>query len=287
MDTIYSKLDYPQSLFLECTNACSLKCSICPYMKMKRKKGFISWETLRIVIEESVGKSKVCFFMGFGEPLMHPEIFDMLEYIRSSGLSVYLSTNSVLLDDETIHKLFDAGLSRLYLPLSSMTKEIYEDIRVGADFGTVVDNIDKCIRIRRICKHAETKIIIISIAMKETINEFASIKRKYEPMLKGIGGVELKGYCTYGGAVENRAVPGFESPPGFCTMTNYVISIYWDGDISICCNDYDKFNLVWNVHDNSIEEIWNNSLYEEYRRSIREKDFLNNPFCGRCLGGQE
>lgn len=283
MDTIYKKLDYPQTLFLECTNVCDLRCSICPYTKMKRKRGFISWETLRIVIEESVGKSKICFFMGFGEPLMHPEIFDMIKYIELSGISVYLSTNSMLLSDETAHKLFDTGLTRLYLPLSSMIKEVYENIRIGADFETVVNNIDECIRIRRIRKYAKTRIIVVSIAMKETIEELGAIKRKYEPMLKGIGGVELKGYCTYSGAVDDRSVPGFKSPPGFCTMTNYAINIYWNGDVVVCCNDYDWFTPIGNVHSCGIEKIWDSSLYERYRKSIRERSFFSNDFCKRCI----
>lgn len=286
MDRIFEKLDYPHSLFLESTNHCNLKCSMCPFPKMKREKGFIDWNILEEVIEESKGRSRHCFFMGFGEPLLHPELSEMVSYIEGSGIPVSISTNSVLLDEDMVNKLFDAGLTRLLLPLSSLTKSVYESLRVGARFETVRRNINRCIRIRRKRNDVKTRIVMIPIAMKETIDEFEKIKAKYDPLLAGFGGVELKGYCTYSGAVDERAIPNFESPPGFCTMTNYAISIYWNGVVVICCNDYDGFTLVGSVVENSIEKIWNNSQYENYRRSIKERDFSDNSFCGRCFDGQ-
>lgn len=285
MDRIFEKLDYPHSLFLESTNHCNLKCSICPFPKMKREKGFMSWNILEEVVEESKGKSRHCFFMGFGEPLLHPELSEMVSYIEGSGIPVSISTNSMLLDEDMVNKLFDAGLTCLLLPLSSLTKSVYESLRVGARLETVVENIDRCIEIRRKRKDVKTRIVMIPIAMKDSIDEFEKIKARYSPRLAGFGSVELKGYCTYSGAVEERAAPNFESPPGFCTMTNYGISIYWDGAVVICCNDYDGFTLVGSVVKNSIETIWSNSQYERYRKSINKKDFSDNPFCGRCLGG--
>jgi organic radical activating enzyme len=276
MDKIYEKLDYPQTLFVEPTNFCNIRCSICPYEKMTRRKGNMSWGTLRVIIEESKGQSKVCYFMGFGEPLLHPEIIPMIEYIESEGIAVYLSTNSMLLDEETIHKLFDTELTRLYLPLSSLNKETYEKIRCRADFKTVIKNIENCIRIRKIRRFVKTKVFIVPIAMKETIDEFDEIAEKYRPFLEGIGGVELKSYCTYAGAVEDKSVACHKTPPGFCTMMNYGINIYWNGDVSICCNDYDCFTLVGNVRDKNIKEIWDSVEYENHR-------FMGNDFCKRCL----
>ena len=283
MDKIYDKLEYPQTLFLEPTNHCNIRCSICPYPTMKRSKGYINWETLERVIGESKGKSKICFFMGFGEPLLHPEIIEMIEYIENAGISVYLSTNSMLLDEGMAEMLFDVGLTRLYLPFSTFDKEKYEAIRRGACFDVVKKNINHCLQVRK--NHlTKTKVLVIPIAMKETFKEFDEIVEYYQPMLDGIGGVELKGFCDYSGAVEDRSIPGLKSPPGFCTMVNYGITINWNGDVVICCNDYDNFTSVGSVLNNSISEIWSSDKYNEYRRQIKERNFQENSFCGGCLG---
>jgi MoaA/NifB/PqqE/SkfB family radical SAM enzyme len=55
-------------------------------------------------------------FIG-GEPLMHPDLFEMLKYARSQGMNTGLTTNGFLMTDECIEKLMDNGISRLQLSI--------------------------------------------------------------------------------------------------------------------------------------------------------------------------
>lgn len=244
---------------------------------MKREKGYMDWDTLETIIEQSIDRTKVCYLHGFGEPLLHADIFDMINYVHSRGLSVYLSTNSLLLDNDAVHILFNCGLDRLYLPLSTLNETKYESIRTGSNFKTVLNNIDNCIKIRKECVESDTKIVITPIMMKETLSDVYDVMDIYSKILDGVGDVEIKGYCDYGKSVPNKAVSGFESPPGFCTMTNYGMMIYWNGDVVTCCNDYDKFMYVGNILYSTIDEIWNSDVYDNYRN-------LKSDFCKRCLG---
>ena len=52
--------------------------------------------------------------------MLHPHIFEMGKYIRSIGLSWGMTTNATLIDEDTAHKLKDAGMSTVSVSLDGM-----------------------------------------------------------------------------------------------------------------------------------------------------------------------
>jgi len=277
------KLDYPTHLNLELTNHCQLDCACCPNRVIKRERGFLSWEVLGKIVEESRGKTKTCHPHGLGEPLLHPELFEMLSYIKNAGIKVWLATNAMLLTEDVSDKLFDIGVDEIILPLWSMKKDTYERLRENVSFDVVMENINTCIQLRSLRKDAETRILLHVVPTDETYNEFEDIKKTYLPLLEDFGTVERKGYSTFAKSVP-RLYAGLKVPfNGRCMLPNWNVTTYWNGDVVLCCHDVDGFSKVGNVMETSMKEIWDSPLYEEYRRSIRERDFSCNPFCGRCL----
>jgi len=60
-------------------------------------------------------------FLG-GEPLLHPDVVELVRYARSIGFfSVGMSTNGFLLSKELLHLLEEAGLSSLQISVDRMT----------------------------------------------------------------------------------------------------------------------------------------------------------------------
>ena len=59
----------------------------------------------------------------------------MIEYAKSKGvLDIMLHTNGTVMDEELAEKIVKSGLDRSIFSLDSITKEIYENIRVNANF---------------------------------------------------------------------------------------------------------------------------------------------------------
>jgi MoaA/NifB/PqqE/SkfB family radical SAM enzyme len=54
-----------------------------------------------------------------GEPLMHPEIDEVIRHIRGRGMIAGMITNGFLLDRKTIEKLNDAGLEHLQISIDN------------------------------------------------------------------------------------------------------------------------------------------------------------------------
>jgi MoaA/NifB/PqqE/SkfB family radical SAM enzyme len=88
------------------------------------------------------------FFGGFGEPLSHPAIVDMVTQARQAGTRVELITNGTLLTEELARKLIAARLDVLWVSLDGATPESYADVRLGAALPEVLANIARLRDIR-------------------------------------------------------------------------------------------------------------------------------------------
>ena len=82
------------------------------------------------------------FFGGFGEPLAHPRIFEMVERVKALGVPrVELITNGCLLDEQASRRLITAGLDTLWVSLDGIRPESYSDVRLGALLPHVLENL--------------------------------------------------------------------------------------------------------------------------------------------------
>jgi organic radical activating enzyme len=84
---------------VELSSYCNMQCPYCPHPGMRREKGFMSEEVLDACIDRVRSQRGTRIVLHhFGEPLLHPQLQQRLQQVASSGLSMQLSTNSLLLD---------------------------------------------------------------------------------------------------------------------------------------------------------------------------------------------
>ena len=260
---------------------------MCPRRLMKREKGFMSWELLRKIIEESRGKTKSCYFHQMGEPLLHPEIIPMIKYIRSANIWTCISTNALLLTPEVSMELFKADLSRLIISFDTANPEVYQLARTGSNFKRALDNINQCLDLRQNNRQYQTHIELQMIEMGMTEGYVKLFKDRFESKVKGIGNLLIKPYVMWAGHVPDKRPASYVPKPYVCTMFNYSMSVYWNGDVVTCCMDYDGFTKMGNANDQSLQAIWDSEKYEEFRLAHKHKDFSKLTFCKGCYQAVE
>ena len=69
--------------------------------------------------------TKEIYFSGGGEPFIHPQIMEILEYAKSKKFICYVNTNFTLLDKEKIKKLIDLGVEHLTVSTWAATAKTY------------------------------------------------------------------------------------------------------------------------------------------------------------------
>lgn len=84
----------------------------------------------------------------WGEPLLHPSFWEMVALAREAGCSVGLTTNGTLMKPQAVERIV-RNLDVVGISMDGATPEVYESIRVGAKFETVVENVRALIAARK------------------------------------------------------------------------------------------------------------------------------------------
>ncbi|MCG6552158.1 MAG: radical SAM protein [Candidatus Magnetominusculus sp. LBB02] len=129
----------PLRMDYEVTSRCNFRCVMC--MVSERKQGGdMAFESFRRSIDELYGLVEVKL-QGLGEPLLNKDIYRMISYAAERFIWSRLTVNGSLLHiNDNYKRLIDSNPGEVQLSIDGATKDVYEKIRRGADFDTVVKN---------------------------------------------------------------------------------------------------------------------------------------------------
>jgi MoaA/NifB/PqqE/SkfB family radical SAM enzyme len=125
---------FPLILFIEVTKKCNLRCAQCDVWKIGRLQApegahdLTLHEIQAIAAEGARHGSVIAQFYG-GEPLIRPDLDDMIRAFRDRGIAVGVTTNGSLLTPTRIDALVTAGLSRLIVSLDHFIPEEHDRLR--------------------------------------------------------------------------------------------------------------------------------------------------------------
>jgi len=135
---------------VEPTTGCNLSCRTCVRHSWDEPTGFMEMESYRALIRglSQVPSLNRVSFWGFGEPLLHPDIVEMVSLAKGLGASTDLITNGLLLTRELAERLVEAGLDRLTVSIDGVSTRGNADVRSGADLNAVLRNIEQLQQMR-------------------------------------------------------------------------------------------------------------------------------------------
>ena len=104
-------------VYLEITNVCNLSCSFCP--KTRRKSRFLTVEEFDRLAARLQGHTEYLYLHVLGEPLLHPQLAEILECAARRGFKVCITTNGTLLPQQTETLLQAKRLHKISVSLHS------------------------------------------------------------------------------------------------------------------------------------------------------------------------
>lgn len=169
-------------IYVEVTNTCNLDCRTCMRNVWDEPYGRMSQRTFHTVLDalDSLEPKPTVFFQGFGEPLMHPRIVEMVAAVHRRGAQVELITNGILLTEKKILQLTRAGLDGLWVSIDGASAASYADVRLGASLPTVIRNLERfrTLRHRERYQHDPRPWLGIAfVAMKRNIADLPEVLR--------------------------------------------------------------------------------------------------------------
>jgi len=175
----------PVTLIIYPTDRCNYQCPFCPHHTKLPKEKYpyfhepvedFTLEKFKQVVD-LFPKTILITFAGVGEPLLHPQLFDMADYATSKNMYSQLITNGSLLDDEKIERILNnPNFYSVSVSLNAITPEEYAQSFDGRKeiFEKVVFNIKNLVTKKRERKHPLLEIAVSFVIHKKNISQAKS-----------------------------------------------------------------------------------------------------------------
>ncbi len=277
------KFSFYTCAMLAITYSCNCRCVHCSAgLYQKKQDILLSSNEIYLIINQlnEVGINTVYFFGG--EPLLDSNLFEYIEYAKKLNMTSRFDTNGMLLNEKTIKKLKESGLSIIGVSLDSPIEENHDKSR-GSQ-GLFRKNIENIIN----CKKHNLPVYITTIVTKENLyNKELFLMAKLAEMLgvklRLLSSIQcglwqdkdeikldfediinLKKYLKKDKVYWERPDQDFPESSFVCSSldrSNIYISAY--GDVQPCCFIPIAFGNLRNEKLNTIlDKMFNSKLYE-------------------------
>ena len=271
--------------YVEIGNICNLKCSFCP--GTERAARIMSQKEFERVAKSLCGVVDQLYLHVMGEPLLHPELSEILTIAERFGFSVSITTNGTLLGrckdillghSGVIHKV-SVSLHAHEANSINLSAQDYLDTVIS--FAKEFSSHDKNVVLRlwnldtaeRCGKNSENAEILERLHTEypeEWQKRYSGYRLAYRTFL------ELDGIFTW--PVESDAEPVDE---GRCHGLIHQIAILSDGTVVPCCLDSEGKSPLGNVFEKPLDDILAGDLATRMREGFKKGKMVH-PVCKKC-----
>jgi len=131
---------------IDILSSCNLKCASCPHSIEDHgvPKGSMTLASFKEVVDkithETPDISHISLY-SWGEPLLHPYIDDVVQYIHDKNIAVALSSNLSIRFDDRLERLIEKNPDYLKVSLSGYYPDAYNNTHEGGDINLVKSNL--------------------------------------------------------------------------------------------------------------------------------------------------
>jgi radical SAM protein with 4Fe4S-binding SPASM domain len=297
----------PLILSWNVTRECNLKCSHCYINAVDRKlENELTTEEGKRLIDQICEVSRPLLILSGGEPLLRPDVYELIKYGSSKGLKMGLGSNGSLIDVAVAKKLKEAGITTVSISLDSHIAAQHDDFR------GVIGSWEKAVNAIKVL-HANNVLVQVNTSLTHdnydqiddimSFSESIGVENFHLFFLVPTGrGVKLDDISpqkyehmittTFAKVSKHRLNVRPSCAPQFmriaqgmgldmrqwirgCIAGMYYCRIYPNGDITPCPYLPVK---VGNVREKSFKEIWQNV---DMFKKLRDPRTLTGK-CGKC-----
>jgi len=263
---------------IELTNLCNLNCPYClvgmqneqksvAHSALNREFGKIDMRLCEKIISDAkdfgISEAMLTFQ---GEPLLHERFAEVVEMTKKAGMLAVVFTNGMLLDADKARRIIRAGLDSVRFSVDGASEETYQVNRVGGRFSQVFANMRDMSRIAREEK-SSVKIIWQFIALRNNEKEIPLARK-----MAGDIGVEFL-VKPFAESIPALAASGTKYKREIkrkpCTDIYEMLCVCWNGDVVPCCYDVSAREIMGNIRDNTLREIWESAKYADFRARVK------------------
>ena len=289
----YSKYDKPQGALIEITNACNLNCLMCNTKFQTRPEGLMSAEVFeRIVTELKANGINNAGLHTVGETFLYKDLATLVNIAKKHDFRVWMSTNGQYPERMMrLYQKFPKQITDIRISTDGATQETFEKIRIGGSFDKLMESFEILHSLNSGKKQYRIGLTVDSILNMANIFEIRSyfdIFGKYvssEDINFNIvnslnslkDGIDEDSYISQSFPFThliNSSVP--------CHMPFTNSYFTYDGQVTLCCRDYNGEITAGDIMDSTLEQVWNGEQAENIRHQHKNPETLKIDACLKC-----
>ncbi len=285
---------------IETTNACNMRCVMCPRTTMMtRPVETLDMDIFKKIVDEigpfsedewrkweefcaayyGIAKDDMSenhFFLyviprvlvlhGYGDPLLDIKMPDRVDMLTKKGIPSYFSCNPANIDIDRTARIFEKGLAYIKFSIESIDNVTHKKIRGSAsDFTGSYRKIKELLTIKNKNNYKTTIVItMLDLSGSAQEEEFRKLKDHFD----GLGVyIYLKSQDQkwYSDKIQKRtrSLHWIE----FCQFPWSSMTIKSNGEAAMCVEDFNNEIILGDVRRKSLHEIWNGPEYAEFRKT--------------------
>ncbi|MEW6239347.1 MAG: radical SAM/SPASM domain-containing protein [Chloroflexota bacterium] len=136
---------------IEVTSRCSTGCVFCPHDALSQRwaDGDIRLETYREHIAPHLGLFDLVYLQGWGEPMLHEGLWDMLGMAQEKGCRTGFTTNGTWLEEEQNRKLVDMGVDMISVSFAGTAAPVHQALRTNSKFAELCRNFESLANLKK------------------------------------------------------------------------------------------------------------------------------------------
>jgi radical SAM protein with 4Fe4S-binding SPASM domain len=282
---------------IETTNACNMKCKMCPRTTMMTRKvetmdrGLFRsivdqiephspglWSEWESFIQKEYGilkntMSENNFFLyiipqviqlhGYGDPLLDKNMAEYVGLLTSRGIPSYFSCNPANINVEKTVEMFENGLSFIKYSIESVDDASHRQIRgTASNFTKSYKKIAQLLDIKKKNKYQTTIIItMLDLNRKTQKEEFDLLRKAFE-------GLDV--YIYLKSEDQQWYRQDFHGTKSihwseFCKHPWMSMTVKSNGEVVMCMEDFDNEIILGDSRKESLNNIWNGDKYKNFR----------------------
>lgn len=291
-------LNIPLCISIEPSNICNFKCVMCfhgnnecderakPLKNMDMDCFEKTISDIKEWVDECGEKVKLIKLYSLGEPLIHPNICEMVKRIKELEIceTLEITTNASLLNENIAEKLVDYGLDILRVSIYGVSEDQHKYVT-----KSVLSSEDIRKNVLYLRKYREEKKSESPKIIAKMLDTFSEENQKFIDSYEGVAdmvGIDEPFQLPLGetGVFENLYQGNAEAVHEQVMNTNLYserkvcrypfthMTVRSDGSVVVCCSDWIKELKYGNVLEHNLRDIWESrTLYNIRCRMLTDK----------------
>lgn len=289
---------FPAVLQVQTINRCNARCGMCPYPYTThlQPREIMDDALYSKIVRECAAEEefKELVPMSKNEPLLDPQLEDRIAEFKRSARphqSVELVTNGSALTPARFERLVRSGVDLITISVSAFTEATYQKMMQGLAWKQVRRNLEAVTASPLL---PQVNIFLRYVKQRGNEAEFPAFRRYWQRRGLNVFGFEINNRA---GTVQDydrrqpfrnfffrrlRKAMGRRYFKGVCPHVFSIMHVLQNGEVPLCANDWDNREVLGNVRQTTLREIYNSPRLQEIRELMRQGRYEDIAPCKEC-----